>query len=77
MSAEVLNRFGGRRFTLTSLSSLAFIILLVSGYIDEHVFLELELGIVALYIAGNGAQRFTESKYAVGNSDQSRSVDTP
>ena len=61
-------RAGGRRFILALLSCLLYTALLVGGYIDQHVYFELQAGTVLLYIAGNGHQKWTEARY--GNSDK-------
>lgn len=61
--------YGGRRFLLVVGFGLINTALLVGGYIDQTVYAMLQGGTVAAYIAGNGAQKYVEKKYANGSSN--------
>ena len=56
------DRTGGRRYTLTGVSALAYVGLLVGGYIDQGGFVTLQLMTVGAYLAANGHQKHLEIK---------------
>lgn len=58
-----MNKYGGRRFMLVVGCGLVYTALLVAGYIDPTVYGTLQLGTVATYIAGNGYQKHSETRY--------------
>lgn len=65
MNPEVpFARLGGRRFVLVLLSCLGYTALLVGSYISESTYLSLQLMTVGAYIAGNGLQKYAETRYA-------------
>lgn len=54
---------GGRRFFLTLMAALINTLLFVAAILSESGYVTLQLATVATYIAGNGAQKFAETKY--------------
>ncbi len=62
-----MTKYGGRRFCLVVSCSLAYIVLLINGYIDGSQYIALQLPTIGAYITGNGAQKYTEAKYKNGN----------
>ena len=63
-----MTRYGGRRFLLVVGCGLVYTALLVGGYIDPTVYGTLQIATVAAYIAGNGHQKHSETRY--GNHKQ-------
>lgn len=63
-----MNSLGGRRFTLVAVCGLTYTALLVNGYLDSGAYVALQMATVAAYIAGNGAQKYAETRYGNGNS---------
>ncbi len=61
---------GGRRFVLVMLCGFTYSVLLVGGYLDSGAYVALQIATVASYIAGSGAQKYTETRYGNGNSDK-------
>ena len=57
------DRAGGRRFMLVAVAFLTYTALLVGGYLDAGAYVALQLGTIATYIAGNGAQKYAETRY--------------
>lgn len=55
---------GGRRFCLTAVCCLLYTALLVFGQVGQETYMTLQLATVGAYIAGNGAQKWAEKKYA-------------
>lgn len=50
-------KIGGRRFFMAMGAGLVNTALLVLGYIDQSIYRDLTLGIVAVYVAGNTTQK--------------------
>lgn len=61
--------YGGRRFILVCMCGLVYTALLVGGYLDSGAYVALQIATVAAYIAGNGAQKYAETRY--GNTQHS------
>ena len=59
-----MGNLGGRRFCLVVGCALVYTALLIGGFLDSGAFVALQIATVAAYIAGNGAQKFVETKYA-------------
>ena len=59
-------KYGGRRFKLVVACCLNYTFLLVWGYIDPGSYVALQVMTVGAYIAGNGAQKYTETRYGNG-----------
>ena len=62
-AGQSYKRAGGRRFCLVLLCFATFTALLVGGYLDSGAYVALQIAIVAAYIAGNGAQKYAETRY--------------
>ncbi len=58
-----MNEKGGRRFLLVVGCCLVYTALLVWGYLDQGGYVALQTLTVGAYIAGNGAQKYAESRY--------------
>jgi hypothetical protein len=58
---------GGRRFALVLLCSFGYTALLVGGYMDQGSYVALQMMTVGAYLAANGAQKYTETRYGNGN----------
>ena len=58
----------GRRFYLVLGCALTYTLLLVGGYLDSGAYVALQTLTIGAYIAGNGAQKFTDAKYGSLNS---------
>lgn len=58
---------GGRRFLLSVGSGLVNTFLVAHGLIPAAIYESLIIMTVAVYIAGNGAQRFFEQKFGGSN----------
>lgn len=54
---------GGRRFCLVVGCCLIYTALLVGGYLDSGAYVALQTLTVGAYIAGNGAQKYAETRY--------------
>ena len=63
----MMTSLGGRRFTLTMLCGLTYTVLLVGGYLNEGAYVTLQMMTVGAYLAANGAQKYTETRYGNGN----------
>lgn len=59
-----INNVGGRRFFLVLGAGLVNTMLLMGAYLDQSNYVVLTLATVGAYIAGNGAQRYIETRYA-------------
>ena len=70
MNLGVMDDVGGRRFVLVMVCGLTYTLLLIFGYLDTGAYVALQIATVAAYIAGNGAQKYTEARYGNGNSNQ-------
>lgn len=57
---DMLANFGGRRFLLCVGSSIVSTYLIMSGHITESIYRDLIIATVAVYIAGNTAQKFKD-----------------
>lgn len=64
-----MNSYGGRRFLLVLFFGLIYTALLIGGYLDSGAYVALQTLTIGAYIAGNGAQKFAETKY--GNPQRS------
>ena len=53
----------GRRFYLVLGCALTYTLLLITGYLDSGAYVALQTLTIGAYIAGNGAQKYTEAKY--------------
>ena len=53
----------GRRFYLVLICAVTYTLLLIAGYLDAGAYVALQTLTVGAYIAGNGAQKFTDAKY--------------
>ena len=62
-----MDKYGGRRYTLVIACGLVYTALLIAGYIDPTVYGSLQIATVAAYIAGNGWQKHSETRYGSGN----------
>ena len=58
-----MNKYGGRRYILVIDWGLVYTALLIGGYIDATVYGTLQIATVAAYIAGNGWQKHSETRY--------------
>lgn len=58
-----MTKYGGRRFLLVVGCGLVYTALLVGGYLDGGAYVALQMATVAAYIAGNGYQKHTETRY--------------
>ena len=58
-----MTEYGGRRFLLVVGFGLVHTALLVGGYLDATVYGTLQIATVAAYIAGNGWQKHSETRY--------------
>jgi hypothetical protein len=67
-AAGPYDRAGGRRFLLVLLAFMTYTALLVGDYLDSGAYVALQIATVAAYIAGNGAQKYVETRYGNGNS---------
>ncbi len=56
-------QYGGRRYVLVIGCGLVYTALLITGYIDATVYGSLQIATVAAYIAGNGYQKHSETRY--------------
>lgn len=54
---------GGRRFFLTAMSAAINTILFALAILSESGYVTLQIAIVAAYITGNAAQKYTEARY--------------
>lgn len=61
--------YGGRRFTLVVGCALTYTALLVGGYLDSGAYVALQTLTIGAYIAGNGAQKYAETRYGTVPSD--------
>ena len=57
----------GRRFYLVLGCALTYTLLLVGGYLDSGAYVALQTLTVGAYIAGNGAQKYTDARYGTRN----------
>ena len=57
----------GRRFYLVVLCAVTYTLLLITGYLDSGAYVALQTLTVGAYIAGNGAQKYTEARYGTRN----------
>ncbi len=55
-----MKKYGGRRFLLTLLLCLAYIALLVGGYLDQGSFVALQMMTAGAYLTANGHQKHME-----------------
>ena len=53
----------GRRFYLVVGCAITYTLLLVLNYLDSGAYVALQTLTIGAYIAGNGAQKYTEAKY--------------
>ena len=53
----------GRRFYLVVGCAITYTLLLICGYLDSGAYVALQTLTIGAYIAGNGAQKYTEAKY--------------
>lgn len=53
-----LAALGGRKFALALLAFCTYTILLAAGFLDSAAYVTLQLGSIAAYIAGNGAEHY-------------------
>ena len=58
-----MTKYGGRRFCLVIGCGLVYTALLVNSYLESGAYVALQMATVAAYIAGNGAQKYTETRY--------------
>lgn len=58
-----MSKYGGRRFALVVGCGLVYTALLVGGYLDSGAYVALQIATVAAYIAGNGFQKHSETRY--------------
>ena len=61
-----MDKCGGRRYALVVGCGLVYTALLIAGYIDPTVYGTLQIATVAAYIAGNGYQKHSETRYGTG-----------
>lgn len=59
---DAIQKSGGRRFVLCLGAGIINTGLLLLGNIDQEVYKTIILATVAVYVAGNGAQKWTEAK---------------
>ena len=59
----------GRRFYLVVGCAITYTLLLAFGLLDSGAYVALQTLTIGAYIAGNGAQKFTDAKY--GSRDSS------
>lgn len=62
-----MTSYGGRRFLLVSVFGLIYTALLVNAYLDITAYVTLQTLTIGAYIAGNGAQKYAETRYGNGN----------
>jgi len=62
-----MSKYGGRRFILVVGCGLVYTALLVGGYLDSGAYVALQMATVAVYVAGNGYQKHSETRYGSGN----------
>ena len=61
---------GGRRFCLVIGCAVTYTLLLIGGYLDGGAYVALQTLTIGAYIAGNGAQKYAETRYGPGASSK-------
>ncbi len=57
----------GRRFLLVIVCAVTYTVLLILDHLDSGAYVALQLGTVGAYIAGNVAQKYSETRYGNRN----------
>ena len=58
-----MSQYGGRRFLLVCVGGLVYTALLAWDLLDQGAYVALQTLTVGAYIAGNGAQKYAETRY--------------